>query len=458
MSNIKQRRSCVLYLTATCNLNCVYCYIDKSPALQKIDKLLDDCYKTDYFYNFIKELFPDPNQLVQLEFWGGEPSYGLKRATPTIRKIIEHYPNLDKFLMSTNLTMPNVVQDFSDFIDVLGSYPQRHFEFDLQLSIDGPLTINDRNRGKGTTEKFLKNFAKLVTTVDSILDKNPNVEIRSHVKPTLDDKGIAELQTKEDILAYHKFFDNLLHAAETGSKNNAFSFGVPMPNTAVPSPHTKESGLKFANFCRLSAEIMKDQENGIYELEFPRNIMIFQGHQFNTPPACDTTLCNGCPTCGTGSVVLGVLPNRLISVCHDGFTHLIKDYKDYVKEHIELQQENYRVTDLTVFINSGSDTNKYLYHPEEYELYENITNCFNPQAKFQISEYSTLIRLCAKLGQIDKKYEDQIEAIRAAHFIFDRTSSCLRDNLDLTGSRYLFQIGFIRLFLNGAKEYIEKWG
>jgi MoaA/NifB/PqqE/SkfB family radical SAM enzyme len=33
MSNIDKRMACVLYLTATCNLNCVYCYIDKSPAL-----------------------------------------------------------------------------------------------------------------------------------------------------------------------------------------------------------------------------------------------------------------------------------------------------------------------------------------------------------------------------------------------------------------------------------------
>ena len=63
--------------------------------------------------------------------------------------------------------------------------------------------------------------------------------------------------------------------------------------------------------------------------------MIFQDRDFYKVPACDT-LCNGCPTCGTGKVVLGVLPNRLISVCHDGFTHLIKEYKDYVKEHIEL--------------------------------------------------------------------------------------------------------------------------
>ena len=35
--NEKFRSICVLYLTATCNLNCSYCYIDKSPVLQKID-------------------------------------------------------------------------------------------------------------------------------------------------------------------------------------------------------------------------------------------------------------------------------------------------------------------------------------------------------------------------------------------------------------------------------------
>ena len=457
MSNIKSRRACVLYLTGTCNLNCVYCYIDKSPALQKIDKLLDECYKTDYFFNFIKELFPDPQQLIRLEFWGGEPSFGLPRATPTIKKLIEYYPNLHEFMMSTNLTLPNVNDYIFGFIDTLGEYPQRQMEFDLQLSIDGPTNINDRNRGQGTTKKFATNFAKLVTSIDKVLDRNPNVHISAHVKPTLDDAAIAELQTKEAIIEYHKFFDQFQKASDRGSKNDRWFFGTPLPNTAVPSPHTKESGLKFANFCRLSAEIMQDQKNGIFELDYPRNIMLFcdphpeEKHLINS-------LCDGCPTCGTGSIILGVLPNRLISVCHDGFTHLVKEYKDYVKQHIETQQEDYRVTDLTVFINSGSDTNKYLYHPEEYELYENITNCFNPQAKFQVSEYSTLIRLCAKLGQIDKKYLNKEEAIRAAHFIFIRTSSCLRDNLDLTGSRYLIQIGFIRLFLNGAKEYIEEWG
>ena len=39
---IQDRFIVVLYLTATCNLNCRYCYIDKSPALQKIDELIEE--------------------------------------------------------------------------------------------------------------------------------------------------------------------------------------------------------------------------------------------------------------------------------------------------------------------------------------------------------------------------------------------------------------------------------
>ena len=60
-------------------------------------------------------------------------------------------------------------------------------------------------------------------------------------------------------------------------------------------------------------------------------------------------------------------------------------------------------------------------------------------------------------GYIDKKYLDPQEAVLAAHFIQNVTASCIRDNLGVTGSRYLFQMGNYRLFLNGAKEEIQKY-
>lgn len=94
----------VFYTTATCNLNCSYCYIDKNPALQEIDNLLDESFKGDYYFNFAKEVFPNPEQLREVEFWGGEPTLRLDRAYNVVDKLIQHYPNLIDFMMSTNLT------------------------------------------------------------------------------------------------------------------------------------------------------------------------------------------------------------------------------------------------------------------------------------------------------------------------------------------------------------------
>ena len=84
------RRNLVLYTTATCNLNCSYCYIDKNPALKRIDDLLDQSFQGDYYFNFAKEMFPNPKNLIEVQIWGGEPTLRLDRSFYTIRKLIGH--------------------------------------------------------------------------------------------------------------------------------------------------------------------------------------------------------------------------------------------------------------------------------------------------------------------------------------------------------------------------------
>jgi len=63
---VQDRHSLVLYTTATCNLNCKYCYIDKNSALTKIDDILEESFKGDYYFNFAIEIFPDPYQLEEI--------------------------------------------------------------------------------------------------------------------------------------------------------------------------------------------------------------------------------------------------------------------------------------------------------------------------------------------------------------------------------------------------------
>jgi sulfatase maturation enzyme AslB (radical SAM superfamily) len=119
-----------LYTAAVCNLNCVYCYIDKSPALQKIDNALENSFASDYYFDYSKELF-EPEDLKGIHFWGGEPSMGLHRMYNLLPKFIEYYPNLEEFMMSTNFTIPNWFDEFYGFLKILGQYPYRNFNFGL---------------------------------------------------------------------------------------------------------------------------------------------------------------------------------------------------------------------------------------------------------------------------------------------------------------------------------------
>ena len=166
-------------------------------------------------------------------------------------------------------------------------------------------------------------------------------------------------------------------------------------------------------------------------------------------PLCDDGT-DGCGTCGTGSVVVGLLPNRMVSTCHNGFVELISDYKLHVPDSPTLQIDN------TMFKYNPNENNM-ICSVDDYADYEKQMLAYCPRSTFQTVEMAAMIRQLARAGQIDAKYEDHKEAVNGAHFIQNVTSSCMRDNIGVTGSKYLFQLGYMRLFLNGAKEEIQKY-
>jgi sulfatase maturation enzyme AslB (radical SAM superfamily) len=154
--------------------------------------MLEDSYKGDYYFNFMTKMF-DKYSLETLEFWGGEPSYGLHRAIPTIRQALNYYPHLNRFFFSTNLATEKCVDDIINFWSIAKEFPEREFNFAIQLSLDGPLPINDFNRGEGVTKIFTKNFSKLLIRVQEFLNDVKNVNISAHFKPTLDNYAIGLL-------------------------------------------------------------------------------------------------------------------------------------------------------------------------------------------------------------------------------------------------------------------------
>lgn len=437
----------VLYPSATCNLNCTYCYIDKSPVLKQIDEILDRSFATDYYFDFAKEIMDDhPENLEKLEFWGGEPSIGLHRMYNLLPKFIEYFPNLHEFMMSTNLTPKNWFDEFYGFLNILNQYPNKKFIFDLQLSIDGPEEYNDKSRGKGVTKKFLEHYYKLIETAKDNVPKN--IEILAHFKPTYTAETISNLQTKEKILEYFTFFDNLVYDCRKIYHEKILHMATVVPNTAVPSPHTKQDGLNFANYCRLTEEINEENKTKHYFKEY-HNISSFVAR---SRPSYNCGYNGQCYTCGTGNTIVGLLPEKHLSACHNGFVDLIGEYK----KNAELHQDWEDRTILKQLFTNQDDCMGTCMTMEEYKKYEDIMNCFyRRDATFQRLNLVALIRTYAKLGEIDSKYIDEAEALKAADYFLRSTSFCVRDSLSVTGSLTQFPIGLIKLLLNGAQNYVD---
>ena len=190
----------------------------------------------------------EPCALTTLETWGGEPFLHMDRIYKVLPRLVEDYPYLQNFFSSTNFSFSNWIDQFFGLMHQFKQWPDRQFNYKLQISCDGPTELNDSGRGKGTTLKCLENYARLVESLESRLPANVNLSIVP--KPTLNLETVRLLSTKEKIIEYYQFFEdcfiNLVNKLEF-SNVQAYTN---TPNMGVPCSATKEDGLYFAKFAK----------------------------------------------------------------------------------------------------------------------------------------------------------------------------------------------------------------
>lgn len=454
----EERHTLVLYSTSLCNLNCSYCYIDKNPVLKDIDLLLEQSFKDEnYYFNFTKEIFPDPNQLKRVEIWGGEPTLYFDRIFPTVKKLISYYPNLSVFMFSTNFIGSYWFDQFNNFLQLLQNFTDRKFEIMVQLSIDGPKRINDLGRGEGTTEKFLINFKKLIYNLQKSNWIPENIKIQCFFKPTLSLATIPLLQTEEEIYNYYKFFDDLSKIIMYYNSEK-FYFWISLPNTAEPAPVTQNDGILFANLCKICKELeIKNKEQKIFSVY--KNLVPYSSlrRPINQNKFLIKNLDNfknGCSSCGIGYHTVGLLPNKKISLCHNGFVDLLQDYKIQCSKNVKDEIIIEKLLDKTFF-----DVNKVIKNTncniEELELWADMINKFeNTNSTFQMANIAAQIINLAKNGLILPKYAEQKEAMKATRYFAYINSFCIRNNLSASGCMIAPPLGTMKLLLNGALDYI----
>ena len=306
------------------------------------------------------------------------------------------------------------------------------------MSLDGPEYINDLGRGEGVTKAFLKNYYRFIEEIPMILPNNINLKF--WFKPTLSVETIELLQEKEKIIEYFSFFDKLVDKAKM-IEDYHIKFNISLPNTACPSPHTKENGEKFANYCKLCYEITQENKNQKYFNNY-HNIVSFS----NNNNVCGDKHCG---FCGGGIVAIGMLPEEKISICHSGFTELIEKYKE-----MAVNSNDFRTVVKELFNNV--DIFSTCMTLEDFKKYQDMMTYFqNPNSQAAFNNLVLTIRILARNNQIEKKYAEEKEAIEAAHFYSAHVSNCFRDNMNVSGSILIPPVGLIKILFNGAKEYIN---
>lgn len=430
-----ERTTAILYSTALCNLDCTYCYINKNKGLKAIDRVLEESFADpDYYFDFIREYFPNCGDLRNLEVWGAETFLHMERVFPTLHKLIGFYPFFRHFFASTNFSYPDWTDKVFALLTQFAPYAPRRFDVQLQLSLDGPEEINDATRGRGTTAKCLENFERLLARAEEIPE---NVSVMLSFKPTLSVGTMYRLDTKEKLVAYYRFFEALIQRVTELERPN-LQVNFPVPNIGVPAPATKSDGEFFARLVKNCREL---EAEGPFR--FYREITPFAT---NVRPKGEDTYNYPCFNCGTGSKNVGFLPNHLISSCHNGFVDVLEDYEKCFLENPDSS------IDAKLF---QPTHNKFTHTEADYARYEQqIAHYNDPGSQCRMGCLAGFIRALAVAGEIEEKYATEEGAFRAAELYQSCTCNCLRDNYMVTGSTTLQPEGMIKLLLNGAIEYI----
>lgn len=439
-----------LLSSSVCNSACTYCFIPKVPSLKeflpRIRKKLGGEHIKD-----LKRLFGE--NLEALSLWGTEPMTTLPEWNEEVPKIIDAFPKLGKIFFSTNLFMDS--QIIVDFIEHLPK-GKEDLTLNIQISIDGPPEITDKNRGQGGTKKITEHFITLLQKLNDVdLGK---LKVEFVFKSTIDMSNVEWfLESPSRLYGYFFFFDMLIDQAAITSKNkNVILRLCGLPTISAPGFYTVEDGKKLLEFFMILKDVERINNSRKIFLHLPGSLnhyidgferMLRYGSEYHEKQTIFT--------CSGGDSNFQLDCDDMVHICHRTLFYQSKEFVDSLVWHeygdnraksasrgmIKNAQKNW------IIKNDGNqgEINRFLYITGNYHHFG--------QPKVDLN-LSTIYEL-ASSGQILPKYLDKTEASWFAIFI-NNVISCPAENILSNGTIHLPPISQLRLYGNGAFDFIFK--
>lgn len=403
----------------TCNMNCKYCFIPKNESMKKIHNDILESIKSKEYVKLLKSFYGENLEYISL--WGTEPTMLLNDFVLNIADLVAEFPKLKEFSFSTNMLENHM--SIVEFANELKKYGK--IKLKIQISLDGPASITDKNRHKNATNKIVNNFKDVYSRIGNY----NNLEIT--FKPTITADNLQnDFDTTKKIKEWYEFFDNLVY-------KNVYA---PLPTFEIPGNYTSQDGKNaFKFFKTISTLEQQNKEN-----KFLKNYARLNGYvckfqkliNFNRELQYKYRMF----TCSGGNSQVGIDHTGHVHICHHTFFY---NNEEYFKNayNSSLRKRSFKNTSFK--IGDDFERTKVLYHNRSYHDF----------MTFRINAVVAMMKEMMLCGQIINQDDDMCYI--TALFL-NTTLSCPAENVMHTGSINIPPISLIRLFSNGCMHEIVK--
>lgn len=442
--------SLTIISSATCNLNCSFCYLHKNKAYKEYNKLVHEAWQSgEYLQNIKKTFFLLERPLTSIktiQVWGGETLLGIKDLTQNLENIYELFPNITMWQFSTNFT--GMIDEFIEFLIKLNSITKHKTSILFQISIDGPPGPFSEEGHNGGWDRYRKNLKYFTEKVNNI--KLEKIKMQINIHPTISNVlYLKEFTTYEGLKNYMQYMFDFSLEIYNACISESFEYQETLifPNMATPYNDNSENGRNLAKVFQLWDEVYHNEFEHLIQ-SIPHSINFFNGMGNFLK---DLAYNNGNPQCRECISGLTINYDGSISECSGSFIH---NYPSYLEdfnndEHRELYYEatmhnrmtNYNPHKLT---QKEIDQYKWSVHEGGYRDTKTI----------YLHMIMSVAKELALAGQILEKYAYDDNLLFQHCWVFLNMLSCSRNNITDTHIPYLTPVGAIRRYFNGAMDFI----
>lgn len=447
-----------IFSSSVCNLNCSYCYIPKNQKMIDEHNKILEAIRNNTFIKVLQDTYGE--HLEYLGLWGAEQTLILHELEPFIEDFINTFPELQEISFSTNFVVfPERIISFIKKLIDIANKKERSINFSLQISIDGPDWITDIGRGKGVTDKIIKNIDIYMNELKILQSEKVTTSIT--FKPTVGPESIKILSEDENkTIEFFSFFNKLNNTLSSHIQEingiKVYGRGHGTPTLVVPGKYTVEDGKILEKFYKQLRKLNKDLKEGKqnflnYKVD---TLNEYTSRLMNTINNMDTFKTNSAnTTCSAFDTQYGIEFDGTVVGCHRMF---LFNNDDYIKTIMESNIENWEISKMSkgIMKNIKKHLLPNINNNKDIAKYSYVTRGYHDFTKFRVSATFSMIQELAAAGQANSIYleNDDIAFLLAVYLNTQHT--CPVENYLNSGSLHLSSVSMIRLFANGAFEEI----